>query len=276
MKALRSPLVVVGGTLVVLLVVVAALAPVIAPYDPRALVGRSLERPSAEHLFGTNDIGQDIFSQIVWGARPAVVVPVAAATLAMVIGLAVGLGAAVTGGWVDTLAMRVVDVFLAVPQLPLLVLIAALAGPSQANLVLVIGLIRWPAMARMVRSSALSLRRRGFIGSARGFGGGLAYVVRRHLVPAIGPLVVLLFVAGIAHTLLLEASLAFLGLSDPTAVSWGLVLNRALALPGLYFTSAWIWWVLPAGLAITGGVLGFMVLGVGLEPVFNPRWKRAT
>lgn len=276
MKALRSPLVVVGGTLVVLLVVVAALAPVIAPYDPRALVGESLERPSAEHLFGTNDIGQDIFSQIVWGARPALVVPVAAATLTMVIGLAVGLGAALTGGWVDTLAMRVVDVFLAVPQLPLLVLIAALAGPSQANLVLAIGLIRWPAMARMVRSSALSLRRRGFIGSARGFGGGLAYVVRRHLVPAIGPLVVLLFVAGIAHTLLLEASLAFLGLSDPTAVSWGLVLNRALALPGLYFTSAWIWWVLPAGLAITGGVLGFMVLGVGLEPVFNPRWKRDT
>ncbi len=85
----------------------------------------------------------------------------------------------------------------------------------------------------------------------------------------------LLFVAGIAHTLLLEASLAFVGLSDPTAVSWGLVLNRALALPGLYFTSAWIWWVLPAGLAITGGVLGFMILGVGLEPVFNPRWERA-
>jgi ABC-type dipeptide/oligopeptide/nickel transport system permease subunit len=266
---------VVGGALVALLVVVAALAPVIAPYDPRALSGGSLERPSAEHLLGTNDIGQDIFSQIVWGARPALVVPVAASTLTMLVGLAVGLGAALRGGWADTVAMRVVDVFLAVPQLPLLVLIAALAGPSQANLVLVIGLIRWPAMARMVRSSALSLRQRGFVGSARGFGGGPAYVVRRHLVPAIGPLVALLFVAGIAHTLLLEASLAFLGLSDPTAVSWGLVLNRALALPGLYFTSIWIWWVLPAGLAITGGVLGFMILGVGLEPVFNPRWERA-
>lgn len=100
-------------------------------------------------------------------------------------------------------------------------------------------------------------------------------MVVRHLVPAIGPLVVLLFVAGLAHALLLEASLAFLGLSDPTAVSWGLMVNRALFFPGLFFTSYWVWWLLPAGFAITLGVLGFMILGVGLEPIFNPRWQRS-
>jgi ABC-type dipeptide/oligopeptide/nickel transport system permease subunit len=257
------------------LALVALLAPAIAPYDPRELAGRAFESPSAAHLLGTNDIGQDIFSQIVWGARPAITMALGAATLAIVIGCAVGLTSALVGGFTDTVVMRIVDVFLAIPQLPLLVLLAALAGPSQGNLVLIIGLIRWPSTARQVRSQALSLRQRGFIHSARGFGGGLPYVVVRHLAPAVGPLIVLIFVAGVAHALLLEASLAFLGLSDPTAVSWGLMMNRALLFPGLFFTSYWIWWLLPAGFAITVGVLGFMILGVGLEPVFNPRWQRS-
>ncbi len=272
--ALGRPVVASGALLALLLALVALFAPAIAPYDPRELAGPAFESPSAEHLLGTNDIGQDVFSQIVWGARPALTMALGASVLATVVGVAVGLGSGLLGGAVDHVAMRVVDVFLAIPQLPLLVLVAALAGPSQVNLVLIIGLIRWPMYAREVRSQALSLRQRGFVQAARGFGGGLGYVVARHLVPAVGPLVVLLFVVGIAHALLLEASLAFLGLSDPTAVSWGLMVNRALVFPGLFFTSYWLWWLLPAGLAITLGVLGFMVLGVGLEPVFNPRWRR--
>ncbi len=268
-------MIVFGGIMALALAVVALFAPAIAPYDPRELAGPSFQSPSGEYLLGTNDIGQDIFSQIVWGARPAITIAVGAATLAIVLGCAIGLSSALVGGFADTVMMRVVDVFLAIPQLPLLVLVAALAGPSQANLVLIIGLMRWPSTARQVRSQALTLRQRGFIHSARGFGGGMPYVMVRHLVPAVGPLVVLIFVAGIAHALLLEASLAFLGLSDPTAVSWGLMVNRALLFPGLFFTSYWVWWLLPAGFAITLGVLGFMILGVGLEPVFNPRWRRS-
>lgn len=268
-------MIVFGALMASALTVVALFAPAIAPYDPRELAGPSFESPSAEHLLGTNDIGQDIFSQIVWGSRPAITMALGAAVLALVLGCAVGLSSALIGGFTDTLTMRVVDIFLAIPQLPLLVLLAALAGPSQANLIVIIGLIRWPMYAREVRSQALTVRQRGFIRSARGFGGGVPYVVVRHLVPAIGPLVVLLFVAGLAHALLLEASLAFLGLSDPTAVSWGLMVNRALFFPGLFFTSYWVWWLLPAGFAITLGVLGFMILGVGLEPVFNPRWQRS-
>lgn len=274
--ARRLPLAAVGAVMVVGLALVAVMAPVIAPYDPRALAGPALEGPSGDHLLGTNDVGQDVFSQIVWGARPALVVAVGAASLATLVGVLVGLVAVLLGGLVETIVLRVIDVFLAIPQLPALVLLAALVGPSQTNLVIVIGLIRWPGTARMVRSQALSLRRRGFVESARGFGGGVLYVIGRHLLPAVGPMVVLQFVAGTAHAVLMEASLAFLGLSDPTATSWGLMLNRALEVPGLYFTSAWTWSVVPAGLAITFGVLGFMVLGVGLEPVCNPRWKRAS
>lgn len=272
----RSPLVLVGGGLVAALGTVALLAPVLAPYDPRALAGDSLQPPSAQHLLGTNNIGQDVLSQLIWGARSSLIVATATAGIAVAVGALVGLAAGLVGGWIDGLSMRVVDVVIAVPRLPLLVLVAALAGASRVSVIAVMALLTWPVVARLVRSQALTLRQRGFIHAARGFGGGLAYMIRRHLVPAVTPLLVAGFVAIAANAVLLEASLAFLGLSDPTAVSWGLIINRALAHPGLYFSPAWAWWLVPAGLAITLAVLGFSFLGVGLEPVLNPRWRRAS
>lgn len=268
---LRSPFVVVGGALVAGMAVVAVLAPQITPYDPRALVGGSLQPPSLRHPLGTNTLGQDLFSQIVWGTRTALRVALGTAIVALTLGVLVGVSAGLLGGVLDTVAMRVVDVVLAIPRLPLLILVAAIAGASQANLVLALGLTLWPVSARMVRSQILSVRQRGYIAAAGGFGAGPLHVIGRHLVPAVAPLIVAGFVAVAGAAVLLEAGLAFLGLSDPTAVSWGLILNRALAQPGLYFTSAWTWWVLPAGFAITVLVLGLMFLGVGLEPIVNRR-----
>ncbi len=270
----HPPLVLAGLVIVGVLVVVAVLAPVLSPYDPRALAGDSLERPSGQHLLGTNDVGQDIFSGIVWGARGSLTVAVGAATLAIVVGIAVGVGVGLRGGLADTMAMRVVDVFLALPRLPLVLLVAALAGPSRAIVIVVIGVILWPVSARVLRTQTLALRRRGFVEAANGFGGGLSYVVRRHLMPALGPVIAANFVNVAAIAVVMEAGLSFLGLGDPTAVSWGAMLSRALRHPGLYFSSLWTWWVLPAGLAITFAMLGFTFLGVGLEPRFNPRWAR--
>lgn len=275
MKLLRMPLALVGTTVIILLMAVAVLAPTLAPYDPRELAGPSLQPPSAEHLLSTNNIGQDIFSQLVWGARQSLAIALGAAALAMGLGVLVGMVAGLLGGLVEEVAMRVIDVFLAVPSLPLLVLVAAFAGASRTVLIIVIGLLRWPEIGRIVRSQTLTLRRRGFIDSARGFGGGARYVIRRHLVPGVAPIIVVGFVATAGQAVLMESGLAFLGLADPTAVSWGLILNEALVFPGLYFTSLWVWWVLPAGFAITLTVLGFTFLGVGLEPVLNRRWKRA-
>ena len=272
---LRSPLALVGGGLVAGLVAVALLAPVLAPYDPRALAGDALQGPSGRHLLGTNNIGQDVLSQLIWGSRSSLIVGTATAFLAVVIGGAVGLVVGLAGGWADHLTMRVVDVVIAVPRLPLLVLVAALAGADRLSVIGVMAFLTWPVIARLVRSQALTLRQRLFVHAARGFGAGLAYLVRRHLAPAVGPLLVAGFVAVAANAVLMEASLAFLGLADPTAISWGLIINRALAHPGLYFSTAWTWWLLPPGLAITLAVLGFSFLGVGLEPVLNPRWRRA-
>jgi ABC-type dipeptide/oligopeptide/nickel transport system permease subunit len=257
--------------MVITLAAIALLAPLLSPYDPRALSGQSLERPSAEHLLGTNNLGQDLLSQLIWGTRISLVVALGAATLTMVVGVTLGVAAGLRGGVVDTVAMRAVDLFLAMPVLPLLILVAALAGPSLPNMILVMGAMFWPFSARVLRAQTLSLRQRGFVHAARGFGGGTFYLIRRHLVPALGPVISATFVNVAAIAVLLESGLAFLGLADPIGVSWGLVLNRALLHQGLYFSASWVWWVLPAGFAITTAVLGFTFMAVGLETRFNPR-----
>lgn len=264
----------VGLGVLLVLVTVGALAPVLAPHDPRALSGAPLEPPSASHPLGTNDIGQDVASEVIWGARTSLLVATAAAAVAVAMAVLVGVGAALVGGRTDRIVVHLIDVLLGVPVLPLLVLVAALTGPRLTVIVVVIGFLAWPRMARVLRSHALSLRQRGYVAACLGFGGGFGYVLRRHLVPALAPLVAANFVLVAGAAVLLESGLAFLGLGDPTAPSWGQVLNRALEHPGIYFTPAWTWWVLPPGVAITAAILGFTFVGVGLEPRFNPRWAR--
>ena len=261
-----------GLAILFLFSAVAVLAPALAPHDPRALSGDPLLLPSADHPLGTNDIGQDVASEVIWGARTSLVVAVAAGVIAVGVAVLIGVGAALAGGRVDAAAMRLLDVLLAVPVLPLLVLVAALAGPSRTVVVVVIGLLAWPRMARILRSQTLSLRRRGYVEASQGLGGGFLYVLRRHIVPALAPLLAANFVIIAGVAVLLESGLAFLGLGDPTAPSWGQILHRALDHPGIYFTPVWMWWVLAPGIAITVAILGFTFLAVGLEPRFNPRW----
>jgi len=270
----RSPLLWLGVGVTSALGLVTLVGPALAPHDPRAVVGPSLAAPSRAHLLGTTDSGQDVASQLLAGGRASLLTALAAATLAVGLGVAVGATAGLLRGWVDVVAMRVVDVFLAVPGLPLMILVAALAGPSRPVIVAVIALAGWPPIARVVRSRTLALGTRGFVGAARGFGGGRRYVIRRHLMPGLTPLVAATFVNWAAAAVVLEAGLAFLGLGDPTGVSWGSVLERALSQQAVYVTGAWMWWVLPAGLAVTLAAVGLAFIGVALEPVANPRWRR--
>lgn len=270
----RSGFLIVGCAVVGTLALVAVLAPILAPHDPRAFTGDALEAPSARHWLGTNDLGQDIASELIWGARSSLVVAVAAATLTMAIAVILGAGGGLVGGVVDQAIGRLIDMWLAMPMLPLLMLVGAIAGGSRVVMVVTMALLAWPASARIVRAQALVLRQHGFVRVARGLGGGPLYVLRRHLVPALGPIIVTGFVtvAGIASVL--EAGLAFLGIGDPAGVSWGHILNRALTHQGVYLSGLWMWWVLPAGVAVSLAVLGFTFVGVGLEPRLNPRWRR--
>jgi len=270
----RDPFLWVGAAIVAALALIAILAPALAPHDPLAPSGPSLAAPSADHPLGTNDAGQDILSQLLWGTRSSAVVGLLAASLAVGVGAAVGATAAVLGGRVDLFAMRGVDLFLAVPALPLLILIAALAGPTRATVIFVIALAGWPPIARVVRSRALTLARSGYVEAARGFGAPRRYVIAHHALPALAPVIAANFVFWAATAVVLQAGLAFLGLSDPSEVSWGAVLNRALGYPGVYLTDQWLWWVLPAGLVITVAAIGLAFLGVALEPRSNPRWGR--
>lgn len=272
---LRSGMALGGLGIIAALVVVAAFARVIAPYDAMTPSGDALAPPSAAHLLGTNDIGVDVLSQLIWGTRASLEVAVPAGALAVAIGALLGVGAGLLRGWAELLAARVLDGFLALPMLPLLVLVAALAGPSPPVLIMIIATIGWPQTARIVRAQTLTLRQRGFLAVAAGLGGGRFYLMRRHLLPALGPILVAAFVTWTGIAFVLHAALAFLGIGDPTTVSWGAVINRALNQPGIYTSAGWTWLVLPAGLAITIGVMGFTMLGVSLETSLHPRSRRS-
>jgi peptide/nickel transport system permease protein len=270
----QSPLLLAGTIIVGILFVIAAFAPLVAPYEPKAISGPSLASPSSAHWLGTNDAGSDNLSRLIWGARSALIVAICATTLVLAIGVLLGLTAGLRGGFVDTTIMRIVDIFLAMPVLPLLIFIAALAGPSRTLSIVLIGVFAWPQTARIVRGQTLTLRSRGFVDCSRGFGARSTYVMRRHLLPALGPVIAanLVLIAGLAVGI--EAAMAFIGLGDPSAVSWGADIARSLANRQIQIGNLWVWWLLPPSLGLTITVLSFTLIGVGLEPKFNPRWSR--
>ncbi len=249
-------------------------APWIAPYDPRAFVGPPLAPPSPAHLLGTNDVGQDILSELIFGARISLWVGFVAGGLAVALAALVGTVAGYRGGTVDAVLMRWVDAMLVLPRLPLMIVVAAYVGTGLSVVVLLIALLGWPAPARVIRAQALAIRGRAHIQSARLFGAGLGYIVRRHLIPELSPLLVAIFVGQAGRAVMLEAGLAFLGLGDPTAKSWGLMIRYALDSGGFFFTNRWVWWLLPPGLGLTLLLLGFAFLGMGLEPWTHPLTRR--
>jgi peptide/nickel transport system permease protein len=260
---------VIGLGILVVLALVAAAAPLLAPYDPAERAGRPFSAPSAAHLLGTNDVGHDLLSELVYGARVSLLVGVTAALVATVVGAAVGVTAGYARGRLDPVLMRGVDVVLALPALPLTIVVGVFAGPGIGTQILVIAAVMWAGVARELRAQVLSLRERDHIQALRAMGAGPWHVARRHLLPAVAPLVVPQFVLATKTAILLEASLAFLGLGDITAKSWGTMLSLAHA-RSAFLTDAWIWWVLPPGLAIALTVLAFALLGHAFEERARP------
>jgi peptide/nickel transport system permease protein len=257
-----------------LFALVALAAPLLAPYDPHAFAGQPLERPSPAHRLGTNDAGQDILSELIYGARISLAVGLGAALGTVALGLLVGGVAGYAGGPLDALLMRLVDVLMTLPRLPLLILLAAFLGSGLVQTVAIISLLFWPATARVIRAQVQSQRARGYVKMARNFGGGPGYVLRRHILPAIAPLIAFGLVAAAGRAVAMEAGLAFLGLGDPTAKSWGLMMRFALDLPGLLLTDRWLWWLLPPGLCVTLLILALTFVGMGLERRLHPRLER--
>lgn len=271
-KLIPNPIGLLGGILLLVLGILAVGAEQWAPYDPKALVGQPFEAPSGRHWLGTNDLGQDLFSEILLGTRLSLGVGLSAASLATSLGLGVGLLSGYFRGWVDGLLMRLVDMVLVIPFLPLIILLAAYLGQDVGNLVMVMGLLMWARPARVIRAQVLSLGQKGYVEASRLLGAGDWHILRHHLLPGILPLALAQFVTVASQSIVLEVTLSFLGLGDPTQNSWGSILYYAQS-RNAFLAGVWVWWVLPPGLMIAWTVLGFSLLGFALEEIGNPRLR---
>jgi peptide/nickel transport system permease protein len=252
------------------LAVLASLAPVLAPYDPLLASGPPLLPPGSSHPLGTNDIGQDVWSDWLWGARASLLVAVLVALISTSLAWSVGTLTVVWRRGAPVL-LALADLLLALPAIPLLLLVVALVGPSQVHLVLVLGVLSWPAFARVVRARVLAVVGEPYVEAARALGAAPLHVALRHLVPATLELLPAKLALTVRFALFAEATLAFLGLGDPTARSWGTMLGWAFNDPLIFASGAWTWWVLPPALAIVGAVLATTWLSadddvVGLLP----------
>ena len=258
--------------------VVALAAPLVAPYNPHVLiyqpdgeVAANLP-PTAAHWLGTTNLGRDIFSQLLFGARAALLVGFAAAFGVVVVGTFVGLLAGYYGGWVDGLLMRVTDVAFGIPFLPMAVVLVAFLGPNIWNTVLVITLLLWRDTGRVIRAQVLSLRSRSYVEAARVLGAGHARTMFVHIAPNILPLSFLYGSLAIGWAILTEASISFLGFGDPRVISWGFMLQDAYNSQALA-RQAFAWFV-PPGVCIMLVVMAGFFIGRGYEELLFPRLRR--
>jgi len=258
-----------GVAMLVLFASVALLAPVIAPYDPHALQFDPILGPSARHLLGTTSFGQDIFSQLVWSTRQSLVLALVAGLVATLISVIVGVSAAYLGGLSDHLLNLFTDVFLVIPTLPLMIVVAAYArGGGVAVLIAVIVITGWSYGARQLRSQALSLRNREFLEAARVRGERSAYIIVFEVLPNMTSLIVAIFLGAALYSVLAAAGLQFIGLGDPNDLSWGTMLYWAQANGALLAGSPL--WVLAPGICIALLGAAFALLNYAFDELSNP------
>jgi peptide/nickel transport system permease protein len=267
----RRPMAVAGLTVATLFVLVAILAPLVAPYDPAATdFSHVLEAPSASHIMGTDDLGRDVFSRIVFGARASLAAGVLATLLAMLVGVPLGLVAGYYRGWWDPVISRISDVALAFPFLIIAVGLAAIFGPSLTNVVIALGVSAIPWIVRVTRGEALALREQEFVRAAVANGAGEGTILARHLMPNMAGTLLVQATVWIPQAIIGEAVLSFLGLGvQPPTPSWGSMLSAAQP-----FISIDAWLAVFPGLAIFLATLSFNLLGDGLRDILDPRTQR--
>ena len=259
---------VVGLIVVLFLIGVACLAPVLAPSDPFSLGDSALSAPSSLHLMGTDHLGRDILSAVLWGLRVSLLVGVCAALIAVVLGVCIGGPAGYFGAQLDNLLMRATDAFMVLPTFFLVLIVVAIFGGSIWKLIALIGITNWPPVARLVRAEFLSLRERDFALAAKAVGASHVLIMVRHILPNALPVIIPTLSLRTAGAIITEASLSFLGVGDPNVVSLGQMLINALQ----FMRMAW-WTALFPGLTIFVIVLAFNLVGDGLNDALNPRLK---
>jgi peptide/nickel transport system permease protein len=265
----RHKLAMIGLVILLILMGLAVFAPWVAGQDPYAVDLRSYRKPpTAAHLLGTDSAGRDVLARLLFGARISLSVGLVAVSVYTLLGLSLGALAGYYGGWADSIIMRLADVVMAFPSLVLIITIASVIGPSIYNVMLVIGLLGWPPIARIVRGMFLSLRQREFVLAARASGVQNQRLIVRHLIPNVLAPVIVAATYGMASAILIEAGLSFLGLGvQPPTASWGNMLNAAQSI-SILEAMPWLW--VPPGVMIAITVLSLNFLGDGLRDALDP------
>jgi peptide/nickel transport system permease protein len=247
----------------------------ISPYDPYKSydikASDIMSPPSSDHIFGTDDSGKDVLSLVIYGARISLLVGFAASIIIVLLGCAIGIAAGFIGGRTDIILMRFTDAVLVIPALPLMLVVIAVTGRSITNIILIIGLLSWSYMARVVRAQVLSVKERQFVMRARALGIKDFNIVFIHILPQVLPVIFAEATLDVSFAILSEASLSFLGLGDPTLVSWGNMLSRAF-MRGAVTVGAW-WYLFPPGIALAWVTLGFVLVSNAVQEIINPRLK---
>lgn len=260
-----------GITLCAIFMTVALLGPFLAPFSPWNMDFIPLSFPSSTHLLGVNDGGQDIFSELLYAIRNTMVFGLISASAALVVGVLLGAVSGWFGGVVDLFLMRLADVFLATPAIMILILVAALFRPSSHVLALILAGLMWPTVAKTIRAQTLTLKQSLHVRAARQMGGGSGYIIMRHLVPEMFPLYLIGFSAKARMAMFMEASLAFLGLLDPSRKSLGMMISYALQ---FYYMDIWWHWLFPPIVCLSLLIMMVTFLAIGLEKVMDPRLKQ--
>jgi peptide/nickel transport system permease protein len=250
----------IGIAIILFFLLIAIFAPLIAPYNPRAIDFVPWEKPSPAHILGVNSYGQDLFSQMVHGTRVTLLVGIFAGLLTSLIGIAVGLVSGYMAGIIGEVLMRLVDVLLVIPTLAVMIVIASFVKDMRImGTILIIGSLSWLWMARSIRSQTLSESRRDYVDAAKALGMGAAEIMFKEILPNIFPVVTANMVMVITASMLTEAAMSFLGIGDPTLISWGKMLSVAFDNSAMIY-NAW-WWMIPPGLCIATLGYSFMLIG---------------
>jgi len=269
----RRPSAIIGIVLLSVIVLTALLAPWIAPYGLHEQVGPPFGPPSPAHPLGLDDGGIDMVTLLMWGTRVSLVVGFAATAVSILIGGTVGLTSGYFGGKVDTVLMRITDYFIVIPDVPLMIVVAAIWGPSIGHIIIVIGILLWTGTARVLRAQVKSVRERVYVQRSRALGASHWRIVGRHVLPQVAPLLIANTVLTVAVAIFDETALSFLGLGDPSRISLGKVIENAFERAAI---SSGAWWaIVPPGILVALIILSCSLIGGALEDSLNPRLRVA-
>lgn len=260
-----------GLVILLAIVVMAMLASQLTSSPPDSYTGQIFSPPSFIHPLGTDSLGQDIWSRLLYGARTTLVVAFGAAIITVALSLFIGASSALIGGLYESFWMRIVDAIYSIPPIIVMILVASYIQPNLLITIIMISLLSWPEGARIIRSQVLSIKERGHVYASLTFGASWGHILKNHIAPELGPLLMAMALMDARRAVFMEAGMGFLGVSDPMTISWGKIIHQAL---GFTYIDVWKWWLLPTGVALSLTLVAFSLIGISMENAMDPRLKQ--